>query len=77
MEYNPKINLVDSDGNTALHHIDSSTFITIAKILVNGCADPNIRNNDQETPICRAAWCPNVEILKYLAKKVELNVLGS
>ena len=76
MEYNPKINLVDDDGNTALHCINSSTSVTVAKILVNGGADLNIRNRKKDTPICKAVWFDNPEVLEYLAKKAELDILG-
>ena len=44
MELNPKVNLVDEYGNTALHTITSETSVAIAKMLVNSGADPNIRN---------------------------------
>ena len=76
MDYNPKVNLVDNHGNTALHCMQSYTSVTIAKVLVNGGADPNIRNKEQETPICRAVWSNNWEILKYLAKKAEIDIVG-
>ena len=78
MEYNPKVDLTDNDGDTALHYISSSTSITTAKVLVNGGADPNIRNKEQDTSICSAVWSENLEVLKYLlTKKVEcLDIIG-
>lgn len=76
MEYNPNVNLVDQDGDTALNCIKSSTSITIAKIPVNGGADCNISNKKHHTPICTAALSENSEIVKYLAKKAELDIVG-
>ena len=76
MEYNPKIDLVDNDGDTPLNCILSDTSITIAKILVNGGADCNARNKDQNTPICTAVLFENTDILNYLTKKAELDIIG-
>ena len=76
MEYNPKIDLVDKDGDTALNCIYSKTSIEIAKILVNGGADCNIRNKNQNTPICTAVSNNNTDVLEYLTKKVELDIVG-
>ncbi|KAL9133602.1 MAG: hypothetical protein Q9175_005214 [Cornicularia normoerica] len=76
MEYNPNVDFVDDDGDTALNCINSDTSLTIAKILVNGGADPNIRDKMQDTPICTAALRRNSEILKYLTKKAELDIVG-
>ena len=76
MEYNPNVNLVDKDGDTALNCINSSTPMTIAKILVNAGADSNIRNNMHYTPICTAVLSENAEIVKYLAKKAKLDIVG-
>ena len=76
MEYNPKTNLVDDDGDTALHCMNSRTSVTIAKLLVNSGADLNIRNKTRDTPICKAVWSGNREVVKYLAKKAKLDVVG-
>ena len=76
MEYNPDLNLVDGFGNTALHCIRSDSSVRITKILVNGGAHLKIRNELQHTPICHAVWSDNSEILKYLAKKAELDMTG-
>ena len=76
MEYNPNVNLVDKDGDTALNCINSSTPMTIAKILVNGGADCNIGNKKHYTPICTAVLSENAEMVKYLAKKSKLDIKG-
>ena len=76
MEYNPNVDLVDDDGDTALNCINSSTSVEITKILVNGGADCNIRNKVQNTPICRAAASQNTDVVKYLAKKTAIDVVG-
>ena len=76
MEYNPNVNLVDKDGDTALNCINSSTPMKIAKILVNGGADCNIRNKKHYAPICTAVLSENAEIVKYLAKKAKLDIVG-
>ena len=77
MEYNPMTDLVNNHGNTALHRIHSGTSVSIVKILINNGADPNIRNNDQDTGICNAARFNNSAVLKYLAQKAELDVVGT
>ena len=76
MEYNPNVDFVDKDGDTALNCINSSTPMTIVKILVNGGADCNIGNKYHYTPICTAVVSENSEIVKYLAKKAELDIVG-
>ena len=76
MEYRPRIDLVDDDGDTALHCMSSDTSVTIAKILVNAGADVNIRNKTRDTPICKVVWCNSPEMLIYLAKKAKLNIVG-
>lgn len=76
MEYNPKVDTVDDDGDTPLNCISSISSVTIAKILVNGGADCNIRNKSHNTPICRALYSQNTDIVKYLAKKAELDIIG-
>lgn len=76
MKYNPKVNLVDNHGDTALHCINSKTSVTIAKILDIGGADLNIRNKEQNTPICEAVYCNNTKLVKYLANEVELDIRG-
>jgi ankyrin repeat protein len=77
MEYHPDLDLVDDDGDTALHCIRRSTSPTIAKLLINGGSDPESRNNHGNTPICMAVMSENLDIVKYLiAKKTELNIIG-
>lgn len=76
MEYNPRLSLVDDGGNTALHCINSYTSVSVIRVLVNGGADLNIRNKRKETPICRAAWSDNLEVVRYLAKKARLDIVG-
>ena len=76
MEYNPDLDLVDDDGDTALNCMNSSTSVKIVKILVNGGADCDIRNKMQNMPICRAAMSQNTDVVKYLAKKTAINVVG-
>ena len=76
MEYNPEVDLVDNDGDTALNCINSRTSLCIAKTLLNGGADPEIRNKRQETPLCTAVWKENIEIVKYLTKKTRLDIVG-
>ncbi|KAF6226268.1 hypothetical protein HO133_009134 [Letharia lupina] len=76
MEYRPKIDLVDDNGDTALHCINSDTSITTARILVNAGADVNFRNKNQDTPVCKAVWCNIPEVLIYLVKKAKLDIVG-
>ena len=76
MEHNLKVNLVDEYGNRALHAITSETSVSIAKVLVNGSADPNIRNKKQNTPLCNALTSTNSEIVKCLTKKADLDIIG-
>lgn len=77
MEYHPDVNLVADDGNTALHSIDSSTSLAIAKRLINGSLDPEIRNNERNTALCNTVIAENINIIKYLiAKNAKLNVIG-
>ena len=76
IEYNPEVDLVDKDGDTALNCINSETSLGIAKILLNGGADPSIRDKEQDTPLCTAVWRKNSEIVKYLSTKAKLDVVG-
>ena len=76
MEYNPEVNLTGNFGQTALHCLNSDSSLTIIKILVNGGADLSIRDVDQDTPICNAVWSSKLEVLKYLAKKAKLDIVG-
>lgn len=76
MEYNPEVNFVGDHGKTALHCMNSDSSVTVIKILVNGGADLNIRDKNQDTPICSAVWSRNSEALKYLAKKAKLDIVG-
>ena len=76
MEYNPEVNLVGDYGKTALHCIDSDSSVTEIKILVNGGADLKIRDKDQDTPIYNTVCFSNTEVLKYLAKKTKLDIVG-
>lgn len=63
MEYHPNLNLVDDDGDTALHYISSDTCLGIAKILVNGGLRLESRNYARETPLCKAAMNDNLDIV--------------
>lgn len=77
MEYHPDLNLVDDDGDSALHCINFSTTLAVVKLLVNGGSDLETRNYKRMTPLCRAVMVENIEIVKYLiAKKAELNIIG-
>ena len=76
MEYNPEVNLTDISGQTALHCLGPDSSVSIIKILVNGGADLNIRDEYRDTPICNAVWSNNLEVLKYLAKKAKLDIVG-
>ena len=76
MEYSPKLDLVDDDGDTALHCINSDTPIEVVKILVNAGVDVNFRNRNRDTPICKAVWSNIPETLFYLAKKAKLDIVG-
>ena len=76
MEYSPKLDLVDDDGDTALHCINSDTSIKIVKILVNAGINVNYRNRNRDTPICKAVWSNIPETLLYLAKKAKLDIVG-
>ena len=76
MEYSPKLDLVDDDGDTALHCMNSGTSLEIVKILVNAGVDVNFRNRNRDTPICKAVWSNMPETILYLAKKAKLDIIG-
>ena len=76
MEYGPKLDLVDDDGDTALHCINSDTPIEVVKILVNAGVDVDFRNINRDTPICKAVWSNIPETILYLAKKAKLDIVG-
>ena len=76
MEYSPRLDLVDDDGDTALHCINSNTSIEVVKILVNAGVDVNFRNRNRDTPICKAVWSNIPETLLYLAKKAKIDIVG-
>ena len=76
MEYSPRLDLVDDNGDTALHCINSGTSIAMVKALVNAGADVNFRNRVRDTPVCKAVWSNSPEILIYLAGKSKLEIVG-
>ena len=76
MEYSPKLDLVDDDGDTALHCMNSNTSIEIVRILVNAGVDVNFRNRNRDTPVCKAVWSNIPKTLLYLAKKAKLDIVG-
>ena len=77
MEYHPNLNLVDDDGDTALHCISSTSSLAIVKLLINGGSNLETQSNKRLKPLCRAVMSENLEVVKYLiAKKADLSLIG-
>ncbi|KAL2220464.1 ankyrin repeat-containing domain protein [Thermoascus aurantiacus ATCC 26904] len=77
LEYNPIMDLQDGYGDTALHKPsrDTSTPISIIKLLINGGANPEIRNKLGETALFTAVGNSNIEAVEYLiSKRAERNI---
>lgn len=78
MEYRPKLDLQDDDGDTAVAYIRDSAPIEMYQILVNGGASLEIPNKQMHTALCAAALSVNrPDIVKYfISKKASLNPIG-
>lgn len=77
LEYRPDLDLVDDDGNTALHCLGETTPLAWVKLLVNAGASIEIRNKDLMTPLSIAIKYHNTEIVEYLlSKNAQVNLTG-
>lgn len=77
LEYRPDLDLIDDDGDTALHCLKKETPLSRVKLLVNAGADIEIRNKNLLIPLCIAIECQNIEVVEYLlSKNVQVNLTG-
>jgi len=60
------VNLIDSNGWTALHHAAEKGDIKAAQVLLEGGADVNAYSNNRRTPLHLASTSNNVEMIKLL-----------
>ncbi|KAI9793748.1 MAG: hypothetical protein M1833_000694 [Piccolia ochrophora] len=78
LEYRPDLELVDNEGDTALHCVTRTTPISVAKLLVNGGHPLETCNKVGFTPLCKATRMGNLDLVQYLIqKKAQINVTGS
>lgn len=75
MEYRPKLNLQDDDGDTAVSCMDPTADLEIYQMLVNGGADLEIPNKMMNTPLCSAVLYEtrNDIVAYFISKKVNMN----
>ncbi|KAJ8067219.1 hypothetical protein OCU04_004583 [Sclerotinia nivalis] len=77
LEYRPDLNLVDDNGDTALHCLNGNTPLSRIKLLVNAGADIEIRNENLMTPLGIAIKTRNIDAVEYfLSKNAEVNLTG-
>jgi ankyrin repeat protein len=77
LEYSPLLDLVDDDGDTALHCVEAETPVPTIKRLLNAGANPEIVNDMGYTPVCMAILNQNLPVVQYLiSKKVRLDFTG-
>ncbi|PVH77724.1 ankyrin, partial [Cadophora sp. DSE1049] len=75
MEYRPKLNLIDDDGDTAVSYIHETAQLENYQILVNGGADLEIPNKQMHTVLGKAVMQgTRNDLVKYfISKKANLN----
>ena len=56
----------DCHGGNLLHHAVCEDFFEVVEFLVQNGADMNPRNDDDATPLHRAARLQNFKMVKYL-----------
>ncbi|XP_037109200.1 ankyrin repeat domain-containing protein 26-like [Syngnathus acus] len=62
-------NLVDSDGNTALHLASSIPSLSVIILLVKHGADINVKNREGISPLTVAVQEDHIEVAEFLLKK--------
>lgn len=75
LEYGPLLDIVDKDGDTALHCVERGTPVSAVQRLMNAGANPEILNNDGFTPISMSILNSNLQVMLYfISKKVKLDI---
>lgn len=59
-------NLIDTDGNSILHHASYNSYEKIVKLLLKYGADPNIKNINNITPLWYASGMHLPEVVRLL-----------
>ncbi|KAL4880131.1 ankyrin repeat-containing domain protein [Aspergillus karnatakaensis] len=74
LEHQPDLNWKDTDGNGVLNYIQTEMTLSIVERLINRGIDPEISNKWGATAICQAVGVKNVEVVRYLALVVKVNL---
>ena len=69
LEFNSEVDLQNKDGISALNSINSSTSLSIVKILINYKANLETRNNNGQTPVYTAVYYSNFQVVEYFGQK--------
>ena len=72
--YNLKRRIMNSsqlDGNTALHIAAETGCLEVAKELIKSGARIDSKNSNKETPLFMASKHNNLEVIKFLTKRLD------
>ena len=77
MKRNAEVNAVDKSGNTALHYACGHNWNPqVAKYLIEGGAEVNLKNSEKKTPLHKAAERGHTEVIEALLKRnAEVNAV--
>ncbi|KAI1213089.1 ankyrin repeat-containing domain protein [Annulohypoxylon truncatum] len=77
LEFRPKVDVQDNDGNAPLHYIYEQTPLENVKLLVRAGSDINLTGYRNQTPLCEALRCGHEEAARYyLSRKADVNILS-
>lgn len=77
LEYGPLLDIVDRNGDTALHCVEERTPVSAVKRLMNAGANPEIVNNNGFTPVSMSILRSNLRVMKYfISKQVKLDIIS-
>lgn len=68
------VNSTDNFGRTPLHFAASSGYLPIAEVLLAAGANLNQRNNAQETPLMKACGFGELEMIKFLLDRPDIEI---
>ncbi|KAJ2990251.1 hypothetical protein NUW58_g3045 [Xylaria curta] len=78
LEFRPKLDCQDDDGNGPLHAVTGTTPLENIKLLVRAGADINLGNKHNVTPLVKALRETNEAVADYLlSKNADIDVISS
>lgn len=77
IEFNPDLDIRDTEGNAVLHNINSKTPLASVRLAVNAGARVNCVNKKGRTPLHKAIDFSTLEVVEYpISKNADVNSLG-